>query len=99
MESKSRWLGFNGSGGGCMRGSSLREARGAGRLERVDHVHVVRPRLCPVLPRVHGGIGADEVVLPVRRRTVPIVPFQRTLVIGALVAEGGAEGFGQGTVR
>src|ERR1700691_6569506 len=69
-----------------------RQARGAGRLECIDYVHVVRPGFRPVLPRMHGGIGADEIALPVRRRTVPIMSLQSHRVVGAFVAEGRAEG-------
>src|ERR1700723_3259549 len=52
----------------------------------------MRPRLRPILPRVHGGVGADETLLPAGRRPFRIVPIQCLLVAGPFVAEKLAEG-------
>src|SRR5882757_5162808 len=51
----------------------------------------MRPRFGPVLPRMTGGIGADEPLLPIGRRPALIVALQGLLVIGALVAKHLAE--------
>ena len=64
--------------------------RGGGLLGRPD-VHVVRERLGPVLPRVHGRVGAHVLVGPVRRRALRVVAVHGRAVVLALVAEEGAE--------
>ena len=51
----------------------------------------MRPGLGEILPRMRGRIGADEIVLPIRRRAFGIVLLQRLGVILPLVAEHGAE--------
>src|SRR5580704_17306566 len=48
---------------------------------------------------MHGGIGADEVLLPTRGWAFAVVAFQRFLVVGALVAENLAKGVQLGAVR
>jgi len=47
-----------------------RLAKGSRDLERVDDVQVMRPGLGEVLPWVRARVVADEVRLPVGRRTV-----------------------------
>nr|GEZ30648.1 hypothetical protein [Tanacetum cinerariifolium] len=52
---------------------------------------VVRPGFGPVFPGVHGGVGADVMLLPVGRGTVLIMMVQGIGVAGAVVAEQVAE--------
>ena len=63
------------------------EAERARRLQRVDHVEIVRPGFREILPRMRAGVGGDEMLRPVGGRPVRIVPLQRCRIVLALVAE------------
>ena len=65
--------------------------RGGGGFERVRHVEIVRPRLCPILPGMGAGIRAHELLLPLGRRTCLIVTLQRACVVVTLVTKQGSE--------
>src|SRR5689334_17989240 len=67
-------------------------------VHRIHHVQVVSPGFRPVFPRVHGGVGADVMLLPVERRTLLIMLLKSLGVAGTLVAEQAAERFQPGTV-
>src|SRR5450631_955626 len=41
---------------------------------------------------MHGGVGADETLLPVFGRTLGVMPVKRLLIVGTLVPEDFAEG-------
>ena len=60
---------------------------GARRLQRVDHVNIVCPGLCKILPWMRCRIGGDEGLLPIGRRTVLIMLLQRIFIILPLVAK------------
>ena len=63
------------------------DAEGARHLQGFDDVQVMRPGFGEILPRMRRRIGADEIVLPVRRRARGVVVLQRLPVIQPLVAE------------
>src|SRR5262245_19103766 len=67
------------------------QAERARGFERVDHVEVVRPGLCEILPGVRAGIGGDEMLRPVGRRPFGIVALERGGVVLPFVAEYRAE--------
>ena len=68
------------------RGRRSETERGRG-VQGVADVQVVGEGLRPVLGGVHGGVGGDEVLLPVRWRALVVVTVQRCLVVGIRVAE------------
>ena len=55
--------------------------------QAVHDVQVVRPGLGPVLPGMHGGVGADVRLRPVGGRPLLVVALERLGVAGPLVAE------------
>ncbi len=81
---------------GC--GRQLHAEGGCG-FQRIDHVHVVGPSFGEILPRMHGGIGAD-MLLPPRPGHLPLgVMLRQRLLIGpAFVAEGRPERIELGSV-
>src|SRR6202522_1068711 len=76
-----------------------RETGGTCCFERIDHVQIMGPGLGPILPRMHGCVGADEILLSPRGRSFRVVPLQGLLIVGALVAEKFAKGLQLGTAR
>jgi hypothetical protein len=64
-----------------------RQAEGARGLQSVGHVEVVGPGLGPVFPGVHGGVGADERLLPAGGRAAVVVALLSLGVVRPLVAE------------
>jgi len=60
---------------------------------------IVRPGFGEILPRMRAGIGGDEVLRPVRRRTVGIVSLQRRRIVLALVSKQPPELLDRGRVR
>src|SRR5262245_60351461 len=56
-------------------------------LQRVDHMEIMCPGLRPVFPWVGAGIGADEAVLPICRRSARMMRLEARAVVVALVAE------------
>ncbi len=68
-------------------GNAQRKSVALGGLERVDHVQVMRPGFRPVLPGMHGGVGADERIRPVRGRALLVVALHRLVVVERVVAE------------
>ncbi len=68
-------------------GNAQRKSVALGGLERVDHVQVVRPGLRPVFPGMHGGVGADVRIRPVRGRALLVVALHRLVVVERVVAE------------
>ena len=60
-------------------------------LQRVDDVQIMRPGLGKILPGVRRRVRADEIVLPVGRRTLLVMALQGGGVILAFVAEERAE--------
>ena len=63
------------------------KAEGTRRLERIDHVKVVRPGLCKILPGVRCRVRGHEVLRPVGGRAGRIIVLQRDRIVLALVAE------------
>ena len=68
------------------------QAEGAGGLQRVDDVQIMRPGLGEILPGMGGGIGGNEILLPVRRRAFGVMALQGCGVILPLIAEHRAAG-------
>ena len=64
-------------------GTRSESAVALGGLERVDHVQVVRPGFGPVFPGMHGGVGADVRLRPVRGRALLVVALHRLVVVVA----------------
>jgi hypothetical protein len=60
------------------------QAEMIGSIHGIEHGETMRPSLCPILPRVHGGVSADVGVFPIRLGTV-----------GVLVLYGGSRVGGQ----
>src|ERR1700733_8122616 len=48
----------------------------------------MRPGFRPILPGMHGGVGADEILLPAYPRPGFVVSLQRLLIVLAFIAEG-----------
>jgi hypothetical protein len=68
-------------------GAGWSEAERRRGVQGVADVQVVREGLGPVLGGVHARIRGDVILLPARRRTVPVVPVQRRLIVGVGIAE------------
>ena len=62
-----------------------------GRIDRIDHVQVVRPSLSPIFPGMCTGVGRYVLKLPVGFRPVGVMRVQRFCVIGAFITEHGAK--------
>ena len=56
-------------------------------VDGVHHMQIMRPGFGPVFPGVHGGVGADAGVVPIRARAVLVVLVEGVGVTGAFVAE------------
>jgi hypothetical protein len=64
-------------------------AESVSRLQCVDDVEIVRKSFGEILPRVHGGICADETFLP-GGLIFRIVPLKSRAIILAVIAEDGS---------
>src|SRR5579883_2931202 len=64
------------------------ETEGIGRLQRIDHMEIMREGLCPILVRMRAGISADMVLLPMRHRAVLVIGLKRLGIVPGLVAKG-----------
>src|SRR5579863_1513497 len=53
------------------------ETAGHRSVEGINDMQVMRPCFSPVFPRVHSGVGADEVVFPLSRRTFLVIAIER----------------------
>src|SRR5205823_805237 len=62
-------------------------AEGAGRLQRIDNMEIMRKCFGEVLPGMHTGIGAHKNALPAARRAIIIVALARCVIVLSFVAE------------
>jgi hypothetical protein len=63
-------------------------------IDKLRYVHaLVGKSFGKVLPRVHRGISADEIVLPAAIRTLLIVSLKSLAIVFAVVTEDGAAAF------
>src|SRR3984957_12903061 len=58
---------------GTLRSGLHADAKGAGGLQGVDDVEIMRPGFCEVFPRMDTRIGGDEIRRPVGRRSLCMV--------------------------
>ena len=58
-----------------------RDAEGGGGLQRIDDVQEMRPGFGEILPRMGGGIGTDEMLLPVGGWAVPVMGLERRAIV------------------
>ena len=80
------------AGAGQIRHGNARAIAGSG-FQQIHHVQIVGPGFGPVLPRVRGGIGADEVTAPVGvAQAFVIVALQGLRIVLTLIAKQGSEG-------
>src|SRR5450830_935773 len=47
----------------------------------------MRPGFCPVFPRMAAGVETDELLIPVQRRAVVVVPLQTGTIVDSLITE------------